>query len=203
VIISTDCIGSCKSNYHTITTTTTSTLAICYLYHSKNLLSPFSLNASTIVYIYTKISRLISERCGLAVFLSGRLLHIYEKQTTWRYNGYRRVFDVDFAEFVLWKVNVYPILCLGLTAVAEWSRALDIKLSDGYINGVSSNPVEERIKICQLKDLILTVWFKFQMYIYIYIYMYINECYCLDHSATSAIGSLLSYLFIYIYMAGS
>jgi hypothetical protein len=61
--------------------------------------------------------------------------------------------------------------------VAEWSRALDIKLSDWYINGVSSNPVEERINICQLKDLILTVWFKFQMYIYIYIYMYINECY--------------------------
>ena len=54
--------------------------------------------------------------------------------------------------------------------MAEWSRALDIKLSDWYINGVSSNPVEERIKICQLKDLILTVWFNFQVYIYIYVY---------------------------------
>jgi hypothetical protein len=25
-------------------------------------------------------------------------------------------FDVDFVEFCLWKVNVDPILCLGLTA---------------------------------------------------------------------------------------
>jgi len=59
-----------------------------------------------------KNSRLNSERCGLVAFLSGSLLHIYEKQTTWRYNGYRRVYDVDFAIFFLWKVNVYPILCL-------------------------------------------------------------------------------------------
>jgi hypothetical protein len=29
-----------------------------------------------------KNSRLISERCGLTAFLSGSLLHIYEKQTT-------------------------------------------------------------------------------------------------------------------------
>jgi len=29
------------------------------------------------IYIYTKNSRLISERCGLAAFLSGSLLHIY------------------------------------------------------------------------------------------------------------------------------
>ena len=34
------------------------------------------------IYIYTKNSRLISERCGLTAFLSGSLLHIYEKQTT-------------------------------------------------------------------------------------------------------------------------
>jgi hypothetical protein len=37
------------------------------------------------IYIYTKNFRLISERCGLAAFLSGSLLHIYEKQTTWCY----------------------------------------------------------------------------------------------------------------------
>jgi hypothetical protein len=51
------------------------------------------------IYIYTKISRLISKRCGLAAFLSGSLLHIYEKQTTWRYKGDKRVYVVDFAEF--------------------------------------------------------------------------------------------------------
>ena len=72
---------------------------------------------SIYIYIYTQKSlRLFSERCGLAAFLSGSLLHIYEKQTTWRYNGDKRVYDVDFAEFCLWKVNVDPILCLGLTA---------------------------------------------------------------------------------------
>ena len=61
-------------------------------------------------------SRLISESCSLAAFLSGSLLHIYEKQITWRYNGDKQVYDDDFAEFCLWKVNVDSILCLGLTA---------------------------------------------------------------------------------------
>ena len=37
------------------------------------------------------------------------------------------------------------------------------------INGVSSNPVEGKTNIWQLKNLILTVWFNFQTYIYIYI----------------------------------
>ena len=42
------------------------------------------------------------------------------------------------------------------------------------INGVSSNLVEGRTKILQLKDLILTVWFNFQTYIYIYIVHTLN-----------------------------
>jgi hypothetical protein len=47
-------------------------------------------------------------------FINGSLLHIYEKQTTRRYKGDKRVYDVDFAKFCLRKVNVDPILCLGL-----------------------------------------------------------------------------------------
>ena len=45
------------------------------------------------------------------------------------------------------------------------------------INGVSSNSVEGRIKICQLKDLILTLFgFHFQTYIYIYmISLFLNK----------------------------
>ena len=39
-----------------------------------------------------------------------------------------------------------------------------------YINGVSSNPVEGRTKICQLKD----VWFNFQTYI---LYSYVTCTY--------------------------
>ena len=45
--------------------------------------------------------------------------------------------------------------------VAEWSKALDIKVKRlvlQCINGVSSNPVEGGIKMCQLKDLILTLF---------------------------------------------
>jgi hypothetical protein len=40
------------------------------------------------------------------------------------------------------------------------------------INGVSSNPVEGRTKIWQLKNLILTLWFNFQTYIYTCVYIY-------------------------------
>jgi hypothetical protein len=45
--------------------------------------------------------------------------------------------------------------------VVEWSRVLDIRLKRlvlQCINGVSSNPIEGRKKICQLKDLILTLF---------------------------------------------
>ena len=49
--------------------------------------------------------------------------------------------------------------CIYGVDVVEWSRALDIRLSDWCcINGVSSNPVEGRTKILQLKDLILTLF---------------------------------------------
>ena len=55
--------------------------------------------------------------------------------------------------------------------MAEWSGALDIRLSDWClqcINGVSSNPVEGKTNICQLKDLILTL-FGLILDVYIYI----------------------------------
>jgi hypothetical protein len=45
-----------------------------------------------------------------------------------------------------------------ITDVVEWSRALDIRLSDWCCNGVSSNPVEGITQIWQLKDLILTLF---------------------------------------------
>ena len=47
--------------------------------------------------------------------------------------------------------------------MVEWSRALDII-------SVSLNPVEGRTKICQLKDLILTLFGLIYRRIYIYIY---------------------------------
>ena len=56
--------------------------------------------------------------------------------------------------------------------MAEWSGALDIRLSDWClqcINGVSSNPVEGKTNICQLKDLILTLFGLIFRRIYIYI----------------------------------
>ena len=42
--------------------------------------------------------------------------------------------------------------------VAEWSRSKAKRMVLQCINGVSSNPVEGRTKICQLKDLILTLF---------------------------------------------
>jgi hypothetical protein len=59
--------------------------------------------------------------------------------------------------------------------VVEWSRALDIRLSDWCcsVSIMSSNPVEGRTKHWQLKNLILTLFgliFR-RIYIYIYIYM--------------------------------
>jgi hypothetical protein len=69
-----------------------------------------SLNKEHISELVFLIIKLSSD--DIAAFLSGSLLHIYEKQTTWRYKRDKRVYDVDFAEFCLWKVNVDPILCL-------------------------------------------------------------------------------------------
>ena len=43
------------------------------------------------------------------------------------------------------------------------------------INGVSSNSVEGRTKICQLKDLILTLFGLIFRRIYIYIYIFVRE----------------------------
>jgi hypothetical protein len=45
--------------------------------------------------------------------------------------------------------------------VVEWSRVLDVKAKRMVlqcINGVSSNSVQGRTKICQLKNLILTLF---------------------------------------------
>ena len=50
---------------------------------------------------------------------------------------------------------------LSNSDVAEWSKALDIKVKRlvlQCIHGVSSNPVEGRIKMCQLKYIILTLF---------------------------------------------
>ena len=51
----------------------------------------------------------------------------------------------------------------------------DSRLVLQCIKGVSSNPVEGRTKICQLKDLILSLFGLIvrRIYIYIYIYVYI------------------------------
>ena len=52
-------------------------------------------------------------------------------------------------------------LCFYIADVVEWLRALDIRLSDWCCSvsiGVSSNPVEGKTKIRQLKDLILTLF---------------------------------------------
>jgi hypothetical protein len=56
--------------------------------------------------------------------------------------------------------------------VVEWSRALDVRLSEWClqcINGVSSNPVEGRTKIWQLKNLITTLFGLIFRRIYIYL----------------------------------
>jgi hypothetical protein len=50
--------------------------------------------------------------------------------------------------------------------VVEWSRPLDVRLSEWCCNGVGSNPVEGR-NLTALKSNSNTVWFNFQTYIYI------------------------------------
>jgi hypothetical protein len=54
-------------------------------------------------------------------------------------------------------VRVRVKVMVRVADVVEWYRALDILVLQ-CINGVSSNPVEGRTKICQLKDLILTLF---------------------------------------------
>ena len=54
--------------------------------------------------------------------------------------------------------------------VVEWSRALEVRLSE-WCCSVGSNPVEGRTKnLTALKSNSNTVWFNFQTYIYIFIY---------------------------------
>ena len=64
--------------------------------------------------------------------------------------------------------NVY----IDIAVVTEWSRALDIRLSNCMvlqcINSVSSNPDEGRTTICQLKHLILTLMSSMFRCVYMY-----------------------------------
>ena len=60
--------------------------------------------------------------------------------------------------------------------VVEWSRALDVRLSE-WCCSVSmvwvQIPSRENKNLTALKSNSNTVWFNFQTYIYIYIYIYI------------------------------
>jgi hypothetical protein len=78
-----------------------------------------SINCKTVGVIYC----ILGTECETNIYVGQtgdkfyqRMLFVYEKQTTWRYKGDKRIYDVDFAEFCSRKVNVDPILCLGLTA---------------------------------------------------------------------------------------
>jgi hypothetical protein len=73
----------------------------------------------------------------------------------------------------LWLLKLY----FNIADVIKWSRALDKgakRLMLQCINGVSSNPVEGRTKLCQIKDLILTLFGLIFRRIYIYVYIYIR-----------------------------
>ena len=74
--------------------------------------------------------------------------------------------------------------------IVVWSRAL-------YINGVSLNPVEGRTKICQLKDLILTLFGLISRRIYIYIYIYDRQAICKIYISFNFKPTILSCQYIF------
>jgi hypothetical protein len=56
------------------------------------------------------------------------------------------------------KVTLRPLkLYFNIADLAECSRALDLRVSDWYCSGVSSNPVEGRMKNCHLIDTIFEI----------------------------------------------
>ena len=74
-------------------------------------------------------------------------------------------------DFIAWPSRCHSIIYIA--DVVEWSKVLDIRLID-WCCSVSMvwvyNPVEGRTKICQLKDLILTLFgLIFRRILYIYI----------------------------------
>ena len=71
----------------------------------------------------------------------------------------------------------YKSKYIYMVDVVEWSRALDVRLSEWCCN-VSmvwvQIPSREEQNLTALKSNSNTVWFNFQTYIYIYIYIYIK-----------------------------
>ena len=71
VMIGIDCIGNCKSNYHTITTTTKSTPSILHII-SSIIFANFHVSGSTNKFIY----QFISIKFGNKIFSSEKYIAI-------------------------------------------------------------------------------------------------------------------------------
>ena len=76
-------------------------------------------------------------------------------------------------------LNMHVCIYIYIVDVVEWSRALDVRLSE-WCCSVSmvwvQIPSREEQKLTALKSNSNTVWFNFQTYIYIYIYIHIHAC---------------------------
>jgi hypothetical protein len=68
-----------------------------------------SINCKTVGVIYC----ILCTECEKNIYVGQTGDKFYQRMLL-NFSKIRRVYDVDFAEFCLWKVD--PILCLGLTA---------------------------------------------------------------------------------------
>ena len=75
---------------------------------------------------------------------------------------------IDFSKILNKMWSIYIQCICGRVVWGTGHKAKQLVLQ--CINGASSNPVEERTKICRLKDLILTLFSLIFRRIYIYLY---------------------------------
>jgi hypothetical protein len=104
----------------------------------------FNFQTYIYIYIHTKICKLISERCGIAAFVSGSLLHIYEKQTTWRCNVINYL--ISFVYIYIYNISAISwrsVLLVEKTGVPKPVWSLWQTLS---VNVVSSTSRHQRIQ---------------------------------------------------------
>ena len=106
-------------------------------------------------------------KCQLSHITGGKQLYYEERFDIYKYicTIYTRLDTclVSISRFSL--RDKVTLRVLKLADVVDRSRPLDIRLNDWWWS-VSMVWVEGRTKICQLKDLILTLWFNFQTYIF-------------------------------------
>ena len=115
VMIGTDCIGSCKSNYHTITTT------MANLYTRPSELQPYNIYEDVIECAGHNAKQLVSQCINGASSNSveGELVTLYTNYTHPQYSQLKYVFKIKLCTLEVWQ----NYLLLTSCSIGKWDFA--------------------------------------------------------------------------------